>query len=267
MDMRFVSIASGSSGNCIYAGTDSTHVLIDAGISAKRIEQGLTEVGVKPKELSAICITHEHSDHVKGLGVLARKYEIPIYGTEKTLEEIGRMKSLGEYPKELLQPILPDVDFKVGDMVMEPFHIDHDAADPVAYRVRAGQKSLAVITDLGHYSQYTIDHLLNLDAVLLESNHDLRMLETGPYPYYLKRRIMGDFGHLSNENAGRLLNCILNDRLKYIMLGHLSKENNMPELAFETVRLEVDMGECPYHSDDFHMIVAKRDEMSEILTV
>lgn len=265
--MRFVSIASGSSGNCIYAGTERTHVLIDAGISTKRIEKGLFEVGVKPSELSAICITHEHSDHVKGLGVLARKYQIPVYGTEGTLREIRKMKSLGEYPQELLNPILPDVDFSVGDMTVMPFHIDHDAADPVAYRIQAGSKSIAVATDLGHFNQYTIDHLLDLDAVLLESNHDIRMLESGPYPYYLKRRILGDFGHLSNENAGRLLNCILNDRLKYILLGHLSQENNLPELAFETVRLEVDMGECPYHASDFCINVARRDEMSDILTI
>ncbi|MBQ2107026.1 MAG: MBL fold metallo-hydrolase, partial [Lachnospiraceae bacterium] len=217
--MRFVSIASGSSGNCIYAGTDSTHILIDAGISAKRIEKGLFEVGLKPGELSGICITHEHSDHIKGLGVLARKYEIPIYATEGTLAEIRNVKSLGEYPEELLKPLRPDVKMTLGDLDILPFHIDHDAADPVAYRVQSGNKSVAVATDLGHYNQYTIDHLLDLDAVLLESNHDLRMLESGPYPYYLKRRIMGNFGHLSNENAGRLLNCILNDKMKYVLLG------------------------------------------------
>ena len=265
--MRFVSIASGSSGNCIYAGTENTHVLIDAGISAKKIEKGLFELGLKPSELSAICITHEHSDHIKGLGVLARKYEIPIYATEGTLREIRRAKGLGEYDEELLKPLLPDVRLTMGDMDILPFHIDHDAADPVAYRIQSGNKSVAVATDLGHFNQYTIDHLLDLDAVLLESNHDLRMLETGPYPYYLKRRIMGDFGHLSNENAGRLLNCILNDKMKHVLLGHLSKENNLPELAFETVRLEVDMGECPYCTSDFHMAVASRDEMSEILTI
>ena len=265
--MRFVSIASGSSGNCIFAGTDQTHILVDAGISARRIERGLFEVGLKPSELSAICITHEHSDHIKGLGVLARKYEIPIYGTRGTIDEIRKVKSLGEYPDELLRPVLADVKITIGDLAVMPFHIDHDAAEPVAYRIQSGNKSIAVATDLGHFNQYTIDHLLDLDAVLLESNHDIRMLETGPYPYYLKRRILGDYGHLSNENAGRLLNCILNDKLKHILLGHLSKENNLPELAFETVRLEVDMGDCPYQSSDFHMTVASRDEMSEIITI
>ena len=265
--MRFVSIASGSSGNCIYAGTDNTHVLIDAGISAKRIEKGLAEMGLKASELSGICITHEHSDHIKGLGVLARKFEIPIYATEATIDEIRKVKSLGEYPEELLKPLRPDVRLTLGDLDIMPFHIDHDAADPVAYRIQSGSRSIAVATDLGHYNQYTIDHLLDLDAILLESNHDLRMLESGPYPYYLKRRIMGNFGHLSNENAGRLLNCILNDKMKYVLLGHLSKENNLPELAFETVRLEVDMGDCPYCTSDFYMTVAERDEMSEIMTL
>lgn len=265
--MRFASIASGSSGNCIYAGTDSTHILIDAGISARRIEKGLAEMGIKAGELDAICITHEHSDHVKGLGVLARKLEVPIYATEGTIREIRRMKYLGEYPQELFQTIRPDSDFQVGDVTVKPFHIDHDAADPVAYRLQAQGKSVAVATDLGHFNEYTVDHLLDLDAVLLEANHDLRMLETGPYPWHLKRRIMGDFGHLSNENAGLLINRILNDRMKYILLGHLSKENNIPELAYETVRVAVDMGDCPYHASDFSMAVAGRDEMSAIMTV
>ena len=114
--MRFVSIASGSSGNCIYTGTEESHILIDAGISAKRIEQGLNEVGLKTSELDGICITHEHSDHVKGLGVLARKYEVPIYATEGTLNEIKNIKGLGEYPEELLHPILPDTEFALGDL-------------------------------------------------------------------------------------------------------------------------------------------------------
>ena len=265
--MRFVSSASGSSGHCIYIGSDQTHILVDAGISNRRIETGLKNIGVDFKELSGICITHEHSDHVKGLGVLARKYEIPIYATEGTLREIRKIKSLGEYPEELLTPVRPDVDFFVGDLTVKPFHIDHDAADPVAYRIQSETKAVAVATDLGHFNQYTIDHLLELDAVLIESNHDLRMLETGPYPYYLKRRIMGDFGHLSNENAGRLLNCILSDRLQHILLGHLSKENNLPELAYETVKLEVDEGDCPYCSSDFHMAIASRERMSEIITL
>lgn len=265
--MRFVSIASGSSGNCLYLGSENTHILIDAGISNKRIEQGLNEIGIKGSELNGIFITHEHSDHIRGLGIMARKYPIPIYGTKETLEEIEQKASLGNYPKELLCPILPDVDFLLGDLLIRPFRIDHDAANPVAYRVQNGRKSVAAVTDLGHYDQYIIDHLQGLDALLLEANHDVRMLETGPYPYRLKQRILGDHGHLSNENCGRLLNCILHDHLKKILLGHLSKENNYEELAYETVRLEITQGETPYQAKDFSIAVASREKMSEIVTI
>ena len=263
--MRLVSIASGSSGNCIYVGSDHTHILVDAGISNKRIEQGLNEIGLKGSEIQAVVITHEHSDHTKGLGVLARKYGVPLYGTRETLEEIGSMSNLGEFPDGIFRPICPDVEFQVGDLMLQPFSIDHDAVNPVAYRISHEKKCVAVATDMGHYDQYIIDHLQGLDAVLLESNHDVNMLETGPYPYYLKRRILGDHGHLSNENAGRLLNQILHDGLKQILLGHLSKENNYEALAYETVKLEIDQGDGPYHSADFNIAVAKRDAMSQIV--
>ncbi len=265
--MRFVSIASGSSGNCIYIGTEETHILVDAGISNKRIEQGLKDMGLKGEDLNGVLITHEHSDHIKGLGILARKYQIPIFGTKETLDAVKGKASLGTYPQELLTPVLPDADVFIGDFKIKPFRIDHDAANPVAYRVQTGKKSVAVATDMGHYDQYIIDHLQGLDAVLLESNHDVRMLETGPYPYYLKRRILGEYGHLSNETCGRLLNHILHDNLKHIFLGHLSKENNYEELAYETVRLEITQGETPYQAGDFSITVAGRDRMSEIVTI
>lgn len=265
--MRLVSIASGSSGNCIYVGSDDTHILVDAGISNKRIEQGLNEIGLKGSEMDGIVITHEHSDHTKGLGVLARRHGIPIYGTEETLSEIAGMRQLGEVPDGLYRPIRPEVGFMIGDLEIKPFTIDHDAANPVAYRIQSGAKSVAVATDMGHYDQYVIDRLQGVDALLLEANHDVRMVETGPYPYYLKRRILGDKGHLSNENAGRLLSHILHDGIKHILLGHLSKENNYAELAYETVKLEITAGECPYRGGDFPIAVAGRDRMSQIITV
>ena len=263
--MTIHTLASGSEGNCLLLSDGGVHLLLDAGISTRRIKAGLLQLGLTMADVDGVLITHEHSDHIKGLGVLSRKYEIPIYGTRETLDEIAAAGSLGKFDRGLLTPVCPDLDFMVGDLTVKPFKIDHDAANPVAYRVQNGEKSVAVATDMGHYDQYTIDHLLDLDAVLLESNHDLHMLETGPYPYYLKRRIMGDYGHLSNENAGRLLNCILNDKLKHILLGHLSKENNLPELAYETVRLEIDEGDCPYGASDFSISVASRDCMSEII--
>ncbi len=266
--MRFVSFASGSSGNCIYAGTDDTHILIDAGISAKRMEKSLYEVGLSPHDVAAICITHEHSDHIKGLEVFEKKFEIPVFATDDTIKEIRKTWSdEDEFPGGLFNAVRPDVDFPIGDFTVQPFSTSHDAADPVAYRFRAEGKSLAVATDMGYFNQYTIDHLLDLDAVLLESNHDVRMLETGPYPWYLKQRIMGDFGHLSNDACARLVNEILSDRLHLVLLGHLSKENNMPEIAYETVKQAVDAEESPYSSQDFYLGIAPRDVMTDIFSI
>lgn len=264
--MRFVSIASGSSGNCIYIGSDRTHILVDAGITNKRIETGLNALGVDFKELDGICITHEHSDHICGLKVAMKKHPVPIYGTRETLCEIHKAAG-GEIPAEYFVEVGPDCRFQLGDLRVNPFAIDHDAANPLAYRVECGDKAVAVVTDLGNYSTYTINRLLKLDALLLESNHDVHMLQAGPYPYYLKRRILGDQGHLSNESAGHLLCELLHDDLKHVLLGHISKENNYPELAYEAVRLEVTLGANPYKGSDFDIRVASRAEMSEIITL
>ncbi len=260
--MELCSIASGSSGNCIYAGTEDGHLLIDAGISGKRIEEGLNSIGLKTAEMQGILVTHEHIDHVAGLGVLARRYGIPIYATDGTIEAIKRIKSVGKIDESLFHVIEPEVDFTIADMTIEPIAISHDAAEPVAYKIRQGTKAAAVMTDLGTYDESIVEHLKHLDVLLLEANHDVRMLQTGPYPYPLKQRILGNRGHLSNESSGRLLGEVLHDDLKAVILGHLSKENNYPQLAYETVRLEVTMGDNPYKADDFSMYVAKRDGVS-----
>ena len=263
--MRLCSIASGSSGNCIYAGSDKTNILIDAGISGKRVEQGLNSIGITGKELDAVMITHEHSDHIKGLGVLARKQGIPICATKKTYEAILACPTLGKIPEGLYHEIKPDCPVEIKDLHIDPFSISHDAADPVGYRISCGSRSAAVATDMGVYDTYIINHLRDLDVLLLEANHDVHMLEVGTYPYYLKRRILGNQGHLSNEMAGQLLCEILHDHMKHIVLGHLSKENNYPALAYETVCAEVTMGDNPYRSKDFPISVAKRDEVGEVI--
>ncbi len=265
--MRLCSIASGSSGNCIYVGSDKTHLLVDTGISKKRIEAGLKELDVKGEELDGILITHEHSDHIQGLGVFSRKYGIPIYATSGTLEGIKNYGSLGKMPEGLYNPIKIDEKFKLGDITIDPFRISHDANEPSGFRMECGSKSVAVATDLGKYDEYTVKKLQDLNAVLLEANHDIHMLEVGSYPYHLKRRVMGDKGHLSNELSGKLLCDILHDDLKYIVLGHLSKENNYAKLAYETVKLEVTLGNNEYKGEDLNMAVAKRNEISEILNV
>lgn len=265
--MRLLSIASGSSGNCIYVGSGNTHILVDVGISGKRIENGLNENGLKASDVNGILITHEHSDHINGLGVLARRYGTPIYGTLETLEEIKKIRTLGEIPEELFRPVLADQNFSIEELTIHPFRISHDAVNPVAYRVEHGEESVAVATDMGTFDEYIVDNLKELDAVLLEANHDVNMLQTGNYPYPLKRRILSDMGHLSNELSGRLLNRILHDKLKYIFLGHLSKENNYEELAYETVRLEIAMGDNKYYGNEFCMQVAKRDQPSALVTI
>lgn len=261
--MRLTSIASGSSGNCIYVGTEKAHVLIDAGISGKRIETGLNALDLTTRDMEGILITHEHSDHIGGLGVVARRYGIPMYATEKTIAAIQRMPQVGKIDAALFRPIEPEVDFMIGDMVIHPIRVSHDAADPVAYILRQGKKSAGVITDLGVYDDHIVESLRNLDVLLLEANHDIRMLQVGPYPYPLKQRILGEKGHLSNEASGQLLSRVLHDRFRAVILGHLSKENNYPELASRTVGVEVELGDNPYKAGDFPIRVAKRDTVSE----
>ncbi len=265
--MELCSIASGSSGNCIYAGTEDTHLMIDAGISGKRIENGLNSIGLKASEMQALLVTHEHSDHISGLGVIARRHGIPIYATHGTIEAVKQTSSVGKIDESLFHEIEPGVTFMIGDMEIEPIPISHDAAEPCAYLMHQGDKSMGVITDLGKYDDYLVDKLQGLDVLLLEANHDVHMLQVGSYPYALKRRILSDRGHLSNELCGQLLGRVLHDDFKTVILGHLSKENNYASLAYETVRVEVSLGDNPYKGDDFPMYVADRSEVSKVIQI
>lgn len=263
--MRLCSIASGSSGNCIYVGSDTTHLLVDVGISGKRTEAGLKELGLKMEDIDGIFITHEHSDHIAGLGVLARKYGTPLYATKGTIQAIQKTTTLGRIPEELFHPVRADEKIIIKDMVCNPMKISHDAAEPVAYRLQHGKQRVGIVTDLGTYNEYTVESLRGMDALLLEANHDIKMLQVGPYPYHLKQRILGDRGHLSNERAGQLLCSLIHDNLKAVMLGHLSKENNLPELAYEAVRVEVTMEQGK--NLEFPMYVASRNELSPIINI
>ena len=265
--MRLCSIASGSSGNCIYVGSDTTHLLIDTGISKKRIEEGLEKLGIDGNMISGIFITHEHVDHIQGLGVFSRKYEVPIYATPGTICGIQTSKGLGQMPEGLYREVATDAWVAVGDLRIRPFAISHDANEPTGYRIESDDKAVAVATDLGVYDDYIVQNLVSLHALVLESNHDVHMVEVGPYPYPLKQRVLGTHGHLSNELSGRLLCKILHDDLKCVLLGHLSKDNNYPALAYETVKLEITLGDTPYHGNDVPIMVADRECMSEIIEV
>lgn len=265
--MRLCSIASGSSGNCVYVGSEATHLLVDVGISGKRIESGLQQLGLTGRDIDGILITHEHADHVGGLGVLARKYEIPIYATAGTIAAIREGGGTGQIDGDLFREVQEDRKLIIKDLTVNPMHISHDAAQPVGYRISYGNRRVAVCTDLGVYNDYTVECLKGMDALLLEANHDVNMLQVGPYPYYLKQRILGDRGHLSNENSGRLLCRILHDHLQTVLLGHLSKENNLPELAYESVRMEINLGDVPYRAGDFDIRVAKRSELTPVVEI
>ncbi|MGN0326640.1 MAG: MBL fold metallo-hydrolase [Lachnospiraceae bacterium] len=268
--MRMKSLASGSSGNAIYVGSETTHLLIDVGISGKRIEEGLNQIGISCRDLDGILLTHEHSDHIAGLGVISRRYGIPIYATGGTLEGIceGRnQKTVGEIDSSLFQIIQADERFAIKDISIRPLKISHDAKEPVAYQFAYGTRKTAIMTDLGVYDDYILGSLQGMDAVFLEANHDVRMLQLGRYPYPLKQRILGKKGHLSNEASGRLLSRILHDRMQHIVLSHLSQENNLPELAYEAVRLEITASDTPYRGDDFDIAVASRYEPSCLIEI
>lgn len=257
--MKFMSIASGSSGNCLFAGTDNTSILIDAGITRKRINEGLDTIDMKLSDIDAIFVTHEHIDHTKALGVISRSNHIPIYATKDTCDYISHMNSLGDFDLELLHTINPDEDFTIGDITVTPHSVWHDAVDPVCYSIVSGSKKISIATDLGDYDDYIINNLKNSDLLLIEANHDIKMLEVGPYPYDLKMRILSKHGHLSNEAGGSLISSILNDHIRAILLGHLSKENNYPDLAYETVKLAI--SDNPFSKDarDFNLTVADRE--------
>ncbi len=261
--MQFMSIASGSSGNCLYAGSDDTHILLDAGISKKRIEEGLKSSGIEPKDIQGILVTHEHMDHIQGIGVWSRKYHVPIYGTRGTLKAMLTTKSLGKVDEELFREIRPDEAFSIGDLEIHPFSMPHDASDPVSYRVTDGQMHIGTVTDLGYVTNKVEASLKNCDLLYVEANHDIRMLELGPYPYQLKRRILGNYGHLCNEVSGRLIGHLLNERLQHILLGHLSKENNYPDLALQAVLAELKMG---FDFDEsIPVVVADRDKAMPLI--
>ena len=225
--MQFSTIASGSSGNCLYAANDDTHILIDAGISKKRIELGLKSFGTEGSDIDALLVTHEHLDHIQGIGVWSRKYHVPIYGTRGTLEEIWRTKSLGKLDESLFHVIRPGESFKINNIVNE---------------------------------------LQDCDLLYVEANYDLHMLQAGPYPYQLKRRIAGNYGHLCNEMSGQLIGRLLNERLQKVILGHLSKENNFPELALKAVQNELER-DFSVTKETLPVSVAPRDEAMAIITL
>ncbi|MBQ9118917.1 MAG: MBL fold metallo-hydrolase [Lachnospiraceae bacterium] len=261
--MRLCSIASGSSGNCIYIGTESTHVLVDAGISAKRMEEGLRSIGVEPDELQGILITHEHSDHVQGLRVFTKKHFLRVYATEHTLDQVPMEAVVRE---ERMEQIEYDKEIQIGNLAVRPFEISHDAACPVSYSFVCDGHKIGMATDLGTYSETTVECLKDSEILYLEANHDVNMLLVGSYPYSLKQRVLGERGHLSNDLAAELIVKLLHRGMKYVILGHLSKENNYPELAYETVYQEVKK-HWSFDTPMPEIFVANREKVSKVVEI
>ena len=231
MKLKFCSLYSGSSGNCQYIKTENATIIVDAGLSGKRIQQEIVNIGEDPKKIDAIFITHEHIDHIQGAGIMSRRLNIPIYANEKTWEAmspcIGDIKShnikiLGEH-------------VQIGDLTVKPFDISHDSAHPVGYNIFYKNKKISLVTDTGCVNETITNSIIDSDLLLVESNHDEDMVLIGPYPWSLKRRVLSEFGHMSNDTAGHLIAKIIKKGTEIVLLGHLSKENNFPELAYKTV--------------------------------
>lgn len=232
--MQFCTLFSGSSGNSAYLSTERGGLLIDAGMSGKQTLEALEKARLDLSAIHALLITHEHSDHMKGAGVISRKLNIPIYATEGTWE--GMYRAIGDIPRQHRMVIRADESFFLDDIEAVPFHIPHDANEPTGFRFFTGKHSVAVATDLGHFSKFVFQAIESADIVLLESNHDPDMLQNNPhYPAHLKARILGRKGHLSNSASAQAAVKLLQSGTRHILLGHLSQENNTPVIAEDAV--------------------------------
>lgn len=229
MTLRFSVLASGSTGNAFYIESEKEKILVDAGLSGKQIDRLFGEVQVDPAKLTGILVTHEHSDHIKGLGIIARKYNLPIYANEKTWKAMEG--SIGKLSIDQKFHFGMEEIKTFGDMDIESFGVSHDAAEPMFYTFRHDGQKVALVTDLGYVSERIKKTVEDADAYIFEANHDVGMLRMGRYPWNIKRRILGDSGHVSNEDSGLALSDIIGNRTKRIYLAHLSLDNNMKDLA------------------------------------
>lgn len=233
MTIKFCSLSSGSSGNCQYIETKNTKILVDAGFSGKRIEHLLDSIGACPRDLDAIFVTHEHLDHIKGAGVMSRRYDIPIYANGKTW--MGMEDKIGKISSKNMQDFTTEKELNFKDITVLPIKIFHDAIEPVGYVIYYKNKKISIVTDTGRVDENMKNRIKDSDLYLMESNHDVDMLWQGAYPLFLKQRVISPKGHLSNVEASQALGDVISARGEIVLLGHLSGENNLPRLAHETV--------------------------------
>lgn len=260
--MKFCSLYSGSSGNSIFIASEQAKILIDAGLPGKKIDEALRSIEQNPESIDGIFITHEHSDHIKGVGVLSRKYDIPIYANANTWSAMEA--NVGKIKEHNIKIMDRRSILQIKDLEIKSFNIPHDAVAAVGYTVHANGKQASVATDFGVYTEEIRDNIKDSQVVLLESNHDVNMLKFGPYPYNLKRRILSEVGHLSNEDCGKAIVDILkNGSRKKVILGHLSGTNNHPDLAYQTV-LSVLQENNIEQNKDIYLAMASRHNPSNI---
>ncbi|MDO5715796.1 MAG: MBL fold metallo-hydrolase [Tissierellia bacterium] len=233
MEFKFANLSSGSSGNASYIETKHSKVLVDAGFCGRKLEELLDKINIKGEEIDAIFITHEHSDHMKGAGVLSRKYNIPILANEKTWMAMDR--KIGKIKDENILVFRNDYDFNYRDLNVHPVSTYHDCAQSCGYIFYGNKKKVSIVTDTGMIDDNIIQKITGSDLYLFEANHDIDLLQTGNYPYHLKQRIFSNKGHLSNIDAAAFLSEALVGKGEQIFLAHLSQDNNRPDLAFSTV--------------------------------
>ena len=259
--LNFCSLYSGSSGNSLFVETNNTKLLIDAGVSCKRIENALTNINIDPKTIDGILITHEHSDHVQGLGTLSKKFDLPVFVTQETLDAMPKQRD--KIDSKNIKTFKVTDKFSIGDLTINPFSIPHDAANPCGFNIIKDNKKISIATDIGHMNTDILKKLEESLFVLLEANYDPEVLKCSSYPFTLKSRIAGPTGHLSNEMAGKTISHLIKSGLKNAMLGHLSKESNFPELAYQTVLDELISSH--FNENNFTLSIASRDVPSKII--
>lgn len=261
--LKFCSLYSGSSGNSLFIESNNSKILVDCGVSAKKIEEGLKSINVDIDDINAIVVTHEHTDHIQSLGNISKKFSIPVYANKNTWDAMPSQKD--KIDEKNIRFFNSNEDFEINDFVIHPFSIPHDAADPCGFNFFCDNKKFSIATDLGHMTTNVIDCLEGSSFLMLEANYDPEILKCSRYPYLLKTRIAGPNGHLSNNLAGKTIAHLINCGLENVTLGHLSKENNFPELAYNTVLEELMQNN--YDKNSVNISVAKRDMPSNIILV
>lgn len=254
--LNFFSLYSGSTGNSLLLQSEKTNILIDSGVSAKKIVDGLEQIGSSILDIDAILVTHEHSDHIQSLGTISKKYDIPVYANSKTWDAMKTQKD--KIDDVNIHFFKTNQHFEIEDLLIHSFSIPHDAVDPCGFYFTCNKEKFSVATDIGHMTTNIMDCLEGSKFLMLESNYEPEVLKCSRYPYLLKTRIAGPNGHLSNQLAGKTIAKLLDSGLKEVMLGHLSKENNFPELAYNSVLEELSY--AGYEANDVHIQVASRTE-------